>query len=178
MAEALTPKAPIAALSPLGDEAQLRVDVRTVRLAAIRLLGGQAIDLPAPWPDAGRVSGDDAFALVSAGPRAALAVAPATEAPWPPLSSAAAIADQSGGYAVLRISGGAAQRVMARLLAIDMHPDAFGPHAAAVTTCCRIGVTLWRPSAALGYDMAIPRSYARTFAERFGEAARAAFKIA
>jgi heterotetrameric sarcosine oxidase gamma subunit len=181
VADMLTPTAPIGALrSPLGDDAQLCVTQRDVQIAAIRLR--DALDLPVPWPEARRMSGGDTFALVSTGPGAALGIAAGRDPAWARTLAqqhpSVAIVDQSGGYVVLRISGSAAQRVFSRLMAIDMHPDVFGPGAAAVTTCCGIGVTLWRPGAALAYDMAVPRSYARTFAGRFSDAAGGAARSA
>ena len=62
------------------------------------------------------------------------------------LAGAAAVADQSDGYAVLRLEGPALRQVLAKGVAIDLHDLAFPVSRAAVTAIAHIGVILWRLS--------------------------------
>jgi len=81
------------------------------------------------------------------------------------LEGFAAVADHSSAYAVLRLSGPRLRDVVAKGIAIDFHPTAFGVDAAAVTLADHIGVILWRVDAgdALTLDIAVPRSYFGSF---------------
>jgi heterotetrameric sarcosine oxidase gamma subunit len=78
----------------------------------------------------------------------------------------ASIADQSGGYAVLRVTGPHVRHALAKFVAVDVHDRAFRPQAAASTAAAQIGITLWR-LADLGadpvFEIAVPRSLAGTF---------------
>ena len=46
---------------------------------------------------------------------------------------------------------------------IDLHPRAFGPGDAAVTSVAHVGVHLWQIDAAPTYELAVPRSLAAAF---------------
>jgi len=56
----------------------------------------------------------------------------------------ASVSDQSGGYAVLRLSGPHVRSALRKLLPIDLHPTAFRAGDVAVTIAAHIGVTVWR----------------------------------
>jgi heterotetrameric sarcosine oxidase gamma subunit len=56
----------------------------------------------------------------------------------------AAVADQSSGYAILRLSGHRVRETLAKLLPIDVHARAFAPGDVAATSAAHVGVTLWR----------------------------------
>lgn len=83
-----------------------------------------------------------------------------------PLAAAAAIADQSSAYVVLRLSGPQVRETLARLVPIDLHPRAFAVGAAAGSVAAHIGVTLWRledePGGAV-FEIALYRSFAASF---------------
>jgi len=83
------------------------------------------------------------------------------------LDGIAAVTDQSDGYAVLRLQGPALRQVLAKGVAIDLHPEAFPVNGAAVTAIAHIGVTLWRlDDAADGspvFEIALFRSMASSF---------------
>lgn len=122
---------------------------------------------PAPRPK--RVASGP-VALLGIGPRTWLAT---SEEAGSDLASrlremfggSAAVADQSDGYAVLRVSGPKARAVFAKGLSVDLHPRAFGPGDVAATTCSHIGVTVWQVDEAPTYDLALFRSYAASFSD-------------
>lgn len=79
------------------------------------------------------------------------------------LEGLASISDQSGGRAVLRLSGPRVRDVLARGLAIDLDPRAFPPGSAATSTISHMGVQLWQGDDAQSYDIAIFRSVSGSF---------------
>ena len=82
-------------------------------------------------------------------------------------SGLASVADQSGGYAVLTLSGPRVLDAMAKGFTIDLHPARFPPGAAAVTQAAHIGIVLWRmpddDPAAPTFQVGVTRSYAADF---------------
>lgn len=81
------------------------------------------------------------------------------------LGDAAAVTDQSDGYAVLRLGGPRVRDVLEKCVAIDLHPRVFTPGAVASTKCAHIGIILWRLEDEAGrsvFEMAVFRSYARS----------------
>lgn len=120
--------------------------------------------LSAPEP------GDTAFegerGLVWSAPGQWLAVAPSPRdlRDLPEiLRGLAAVTDQSDGRALVRVSGPRARAMLAKGVAVDLHPRAFGPGRAAVTSIAHIGVQLWQRDAAPTYDIAVARSFAGSF---------------
>ncbi|MGF3023819.1 sarcosine oxidase subunit gamma [Methylobacterium aquaticum] len=87
------------------------------------------------------------------------------------LGPLAAVSDQSDGYAVLRLTGAHVRDVLAKGIALDLHPRAFGPGSAAVTNCAHLGVTLWQIDEAPTFELAVFRSYAGSLAHWLGESA-------
>jgi methylglutamate dehydrogenase subunit D len=79
------------------------------------------------------------------------------------LGGLASIVDQSDAFAVVRISGPNAREALQRALPIDLHPCAFRPDEAVVTSMVHLGVTLWQPERG-SFELAVPRSYARDLA--------------
>lgn len=75
----------------------------------------------------------------------------------------AAVADQSDGRGVLRLSGPKVREVLAKGTAIDLHPRSFAPGDAAMTWCAHLDVTLWQRDAEPTYDIVVPRGFAATF---------------
>ncbi len=83
------------------------------------------------------------------------------------LDAVAAVADQSSGYAVLRLSGPNLREALAKMLPIDLHPRSFRTGDVAATLAAHVGATLWRlQDAADGspvFEVAVYRSYAASF---------------
>jgi sarcosine oxidase subunit gamma len=79
------------------------------------------------------------------------------------LKGLASISDQSGGRAVIRISGPRARDVLAKGLPIDLDPRAFEPGDAATSTISLMGVQIWQVDDAPTYDIALFRSVSESF---------------
>jgi sarcosine oxidase subunit gamma len=80
------------------------------------------------------------------------------------LAGRASISDQSGGLAVLRLSGPKVRDVLAKGIPIDLHASAFQVGDFAATICAHIGVMLWRleddPVGQPAFELAVHRSLA------------------
>jgi sarcosine oxidase subunit gamma len=145
------------------------------RLAA-RVREHFGIELPhGPWRAA---TGDVAFA--GTGPGGWLATCEAGANAFAItltqlLGGVASVADQSDGFAVLRLSGPRVRDALGKLLAIDLHPSAFRPGDVAATIAAHIGVTLWRLEDDAGgvpvFEMAAFRSLAESLWHAIGESA-------
>lgn len=89
------------------------------------------------------------------------------------LDGCASVSDQSSGYGVLRLSGPAVRKVLAKGAPIDLHPGVFLPGGVAVTDVAHVGAIVWRvdgtpmadPQDADGgaFDIAVFRSLAGSF---------------
>ena len=73
---------------------------------------------------------------------------------------AAAVADQSSGKTVLRVSGGRARDVLAKGCRIDLHPRAFGPGRAAVTLIAHVHGIIVQRDAVPTFDVIVPSTLA------------------
>ncbi len=143
------------------------VTARTGRRAALveAARAAYGVELPAAPR---RVEGRD-IAFIWSGPDQWLAYmqpAPAggMEAHLAPaLAGLAAIVDQSHGRVLLRASGPRIRDALAKGLALDLHPRAFGPGHAAVTAVAHIGVHLWQLDERPTYELAVPRGFAQSF---------------
>ena len=81
------------------------------------------------------------------------------------LGDAAAVTDQSDGYATIRLTGPRAASVLEKGISIDLHDRVFLPGFAAVTSCAHLGIIFWRLEDANGhpvYEIAVFRSLARS----------------
>jgi heterotetrameric sarcosine oxidase gamma subunit len=85
----------------------------------------------------------------------------------------AAIVDQSGGFAILRLSGPKSPVVLAKGCRLDLHPDVFGPGHCARTLIAQVPAILHQTDAQPTYDLLVPRTLARSFAEFLVRAAQA-----
>lgn len=113
-------------------------------------------------------SAGDGIALLGTGPGSWLAHADAAAADWAAalrdrLEGVATVSDQSGGYAIFRLSGPGARTVLQRGVPIDLHPAAFPPGAVAVTVIAHIGVIIRQVDDAPSYDVLLFRSFAGSF---------------
>jgi sarcosine oxidase subunit gamma len=119
-------------------------------------------------PTGPRTAQEDGVMLIGTGPGVWLAIAEDRRAGWADrlretLAGIASISDQTAGYTVLRMSGSGAQELLQRGAFIDLDPTAFGPGAAASTVIGHIGVILWKVDDAPTFDIALFRSFTRSF---------------
>lgn len=162
---------PVGASDVAGVVASERADIqiatviarngRDALVARVRAVYG--IELP-PGPK--RVA-SERIAFVGTGPRTWLAIRQGGGF-WPDelehdLGDTAAVADQSDGYAVLRLSGSKVRATFEKGLGVDLHPSAFRPGDAAVTTCAHLGIILWQLDEKPTYEVAVFRSFAADF---------------
>lgn len=89
----------------------------------------------------------------------------------PLVAEHASLADESDARAIIAISGGAARDCLAKGFPIDFHPRAFTTGDVAITHAAHIGAMIWQTDAAPSYEIAVPRSYAESFAEWLRHAA-------
>jgi methylglutamate dehydrogenase subunit D len=87
------------------------------------------------------------------------------------LAGVASVMDQSDGRTIMRISGPRARDTLAKGVLIDLHPSAFRPGDAAITTVSYIGVNFWQVDAAPTYEFMTFRSFAVAFWEWLVDAA-------
>ena len=87
----------------------------------------------------------------------------------------AAVADQSSGYAILRVTGPRLRDTLAKILPIDLHERAFAPGDVAATNASHVNVTLWRLADASDgspvFEIAMFRSLAESFWHGFAASA-------
>lgn len=91
------------------------------------------------------------------------------------LAGLASVTDQSDGYAVMRIGGRDVRAMLAKGVAVDLHPRAFGASDVAVTQIAHMGAMLWQLDDRPIFEIAVFRSLAGSFrhwlaasAEEFG----------
>jgi sarcosine oxidase subunit gamma len=126
---------------------------------------GTALDLD--LASAPRCSTAGALTLIGTGPDCWLTYCKTPDADWLPrlrerLGSHAALSDQSGGYAIFRLSGPGARTVLQRGASIDFDPDTFPAGSVAVTVISHIGVIIWADDDG-SYEVAVFRSFADSF---------------
>lgn len=116
------------------------------------------------WPEPGRMSVAGAARLAFAGRGTAFLIGVAP----PDLGKAAAVTDQSDGWAGLRLTGAAAADVLMRLVALDLRPGAFPEGSAVRAMLNHMPLCLMR--AGDGFDLLVFRSMARTAVHELTEA--------
>lgn len=133
--------------------------------------------LATPVVDGPRWASNGETVLLGSGPGTwlALGASPADHAErlHALLGPLASIADQSGAYVILRISGPGARTVLQRGAPVDLHPAAFGPGSVATTVIAHIGVVIRQLDETPAYEVAVFRSYAASFRHWLDEAAAA-----
>lgn len=174
-----------AAAPPAGERPGVVVSARPERqLATVIARKGAGAELARRLRPATGLALPEGPNRVAAGPMTALGTGPRSwlvmeEGGEPGLADrlaealgpAAAVADQSDGYAVLRIAGPRTRDLLAKGIAIDLHPRAFDLRSAAVTRCAHLGVTLWQVDEVPTFEMAVARAYAGSFAHWLGASA-------
>ena len=162
---------------PEGDPG-ITVEERVgLGLATVAARKGKAADLHAAvfsaygarLPNSSRVAQGPQVSFIGYGPGQWLAVSEtfANEALarelGQKLKGLASVSDQSGGRAVLRLSGPRARDVLAKGLPIDLDPRAFPLGSAATSTISLMGVQLWQTDDTRSYNIAIFRSVSASF---------------
>lgn len=71
-----------------------------------------------------------------------------------------AVTDTSDQSTIIRLSGNDARAVLAKGCALDLHPRAFAPGAAAQSHCARAMVCLWRVDDGATFDILVRASFA------------------
>jgi sarcosine oxidase subunit gamma len=86
------------------------------------------------------------------------------------LAGLAAVCGQSDGRTIVRVAGLRARDALAKGVPIDLHPGAFKPGDAAVTSVAHIGVHFWQIDALPSYEFCVFRSFASSFWQWLAEA--------
>jgi sarcosine oxidase subunit gamma len=112
------------------------------------------------------------LAFVGTGPGAWLVTAEGGDAEFAAalartLESCAAVTDQSGAHALLRLSGAQIRSTLAKMLPLDLHPRVFAIGAAAATAAAQVPVLVWRledsPAGLAVFEIAVARSLCVSF---------------
>jgi methylglutamate dehydrogenase subunit D len=113
-----------------------------------------------------------AIAFAATGPTAWLATCEENGNSFAPglkeaVGDAASVADQSSGYAILRLTGPHLRDTLAKMMPLDLHEGVFQTDSVASTIALHVGATLWRlDDAADGspvFEIAVFRSLAASF---------------
>jgi sarcosine oxidase subunit gamma len=75
----------------------------------------------------------------------------------------ASVAEQGDGRAIIRIAGPRARDVLAKILALDLHPRVFRTGDTAVTGAAHLEVQIWQLDDAPSYEIALFRGFAGSF---------------
>jgi sarcosine oxidase subunit gamma len=175
------PATPLAAILTPGrrgapSSAGMTLVERRVALAEVSARRGRAAELGATLretlgvalPDPGRAVTSDGVAALWIAPATALIVGPpvrlhAARAAIAP--AIAAVVDQSGGYAVLRLAGPHAAAALAKGCRVDLDARAFGAGCVARTIVAQIPAIVHRIAVDAAFDLFVPLTLARSFAE-------------
>jgi heterotetrameric sarcosine oxidase gamma subunit len=77
----------------------------------------------------------------------------------------AAVIDQSGGFAILRVAGPRAAAMLSKACRLDLHPAAFGAGRAGRTLMAQTPVVIHQVDDAPTFDMIVPRTLARSLVD-------------
>jgi sarcosine oxidase subunit gamma len=117
-------------------------------------------------PETGRVERGAVADLVWSAPGQWLAVSRADaafKALAEQMGDVAAVTDQSDSRALVKVSGTSARNVLAKGVAIDLHPKSFRTGSSAVTKVAHLSVQIWQVDETPTYMIAVPRSFAGSF---------------
>lgn len=140
--------------------------VEEAPVTSIAPFKGRDVALPLPFPAPNSHAGDGTARIMWAGRGRALLIGVAA----PDLAGQAAVVDQTGAEAVLRITGADAEAVLARLVPIDLRVAAFGEGALARTMVAHMTASVLRVPE--GYELRVMRSMAGTLWHDVSQAAR------
>jgi sarcosine oxidase subunit gamma len=83
----------------------------------------------------------------------------------------ASVADQSDGRVLMVISGPSVRKILAKCVAVDLHPDAFAEGYSANMMCCHVAANVAR-TAADTFEIIVPRSFAGSVFDELMEMGR------
>ncbi|AYD01978.1 sarcosine oxidase subunit gamma family protein [Neorhizobium sp. NCHU2750] len=86
------------------------------------------------------------------------------------IAGASAI-DQSDGRLLIRISSPSVRKILAKCVAVDLHPDVFAIGQSANMACCHVAINLARTDADT-FEIAAPRSFCGSLFEEIMEMGR------
>jgi methylglutamate dehydrogenase subunit D len=92
----------------------------------------------------------------------------------PLLSDCCAVSEQTGAFAVLRLSGTRVPSLLSRGMFLDFDPAAFPVGRIAATLLSHFNAIVWRLPGESVFDLAVPRSYVRDCCRWLSERARMA----
>lgn len=153
------------ALRPPAALASVIVKLGRLEDFSLKVRSDFGVDLPA----SARRAHAGPVAFIWAGPSQWLVIAEGQSGPGlerqlqDAMKDTAAVNDQSGGRAVVRVGGASAREVLAKGLPIDLHPTVFGVGDVALTTVAHMGVHFWQVDAEPTYEFAVSRSFAAAF---------------
>lgn len=84
----------------------------------------------------------------------------------------ASVCETGHGLVFIGVGGSRASAALARICRLDLHPDVFGEGACARTIMAQVPVMLWRGETSQSYALAVPLSFAQSFAHSLITAAR------
>lgn len=154
-----------------GVVAVLREDIAFATLAARKGAGSALkVEVAAAFglalPAGPRAAGEPDLALLGTAPGRWLAVSETRTDLAGDLVAAlgahAAITEQSDALLTFDLAGPRVRDLLAKGVAIDLHPEVFAPGSVAVTDIAHIGATLWRTGEDT-YRLLVARSFAPAF---------------
>jgi methylglutamate dehydrogenase subunit D len=119
------------------------------------------------------------FALLGLTPMNYLLVAESLGPSWvwewsPSLSDCCAVSDQTGAFAVLRLTGPRVPDVLSRGMFLDFDTTAFPVGRVAATLLSHFNAIVWRLPGESVFDLAVPRSFVRDSCRWLSERSRMA----
>lgn len=158
-------------LDGLAVSERLDVAIATLAVAHDKFAAADAVMLKeygVALPPPGKRAASELISFAWTGPGAWLALAAGADdldrELAKELGALASVTDASGSRTVLRLSGLRAIGVLARGLPLDLHPRVFKTGDCATTHCAHIAATIWRLDDEPTFELAVPRSFAQSFA--------------
>jgi len=160
----LIAKSPLAGPAPVTLAGVTLSEIVLDRMTSVAPLNGQKKAFAAAlknlglgWPEPNRFTAHASARMVWTGRDQAFLIGAAPD----PLATAAALTDQSDGWACLALSGAAVEAVLARLMALDLRPARFAPGSVACTALNHMSAIVMRVDAQR-IELLVFRSMAQT----------------
>lgn len=152
---------------PFLTQVNLRVQYASPAVTAVE----RALGVTVPR-EPGRVTGDEANAVLWLGPDEWLMTAPDGHAARVLDTARAAMSDSLGSTVdvsanrtTLRLAGPVAREVLEKVCSVDLHPRAFGPGRCAQTLLGRTQAVLWQVGSEPAYRLLVRNSFAHYLAD-------------
>jgi len=150
-------------IGPRAGLALATLSARKGRTEALRAAARAAFGVE--LPERPRVAHGEGITFIWAGPESWLVLRQGGDlepALHDALGACASVTDQSDGRTVLRVEGPCARDLLAKGLAIDLHPRAFAPGDVALSLAAHLGVHLWQLDGTPSYELAVLSGYSRS----------------